>query len=193
MSVGPDGRDMLHFESQSDLETWLEANHDSSDGIWLMLAKKGSSRSSVSYDEAVELGLCFGWIDGQARKLDDDFWLQRFTPRRKRSIWSQINRDKATELIRQGRIRPAGLAAIEAAKADGRWDRAYASSKNLTIPDDLRAQLDAHPDARAHFESLSATNRFAIVYRIESARRPETRTRRIEKYLQMLLNGEKLY
>lgn len=193
MSVGPDGRDVLHFESQSDLETWLEANHDSSDGIWLMLAKKGSSRSSVSYDEAVELGLCFGWIDGQARKLDDDFWLQRFTPRRKRSIWSQINRDKATELIRQGRIRPAGLAAIEAAKADGRWDRAYASSKNLTIPDDLLAQLDALPDARAHFESLSATNRFAIVYRIESARRPETRTRRIEKYLQMLLNGEKLY
>src|SRR5690606_9193283 len=146
-----------------------EAHHQSTEGVWLKLAKKGSNHTSVTYAEAVESGLCFGWIDGQSRSLDDDFWLQRFTPRRKRSVWSQLNCEKALELIRQGRMRPAGLAAVEAAKADGRWERAYASPKNITVPDDLQARLDEHPEAKAFFESLNATNRFAILYRIHQA------------------------
>ncbi|HEX7070181.1 MAG TPA: YdeI/OmpD-associated family protein [Rhodothermales bacterium] len=188
-----DGLPVLHFETQAALEAWLDEHHESADGVWLRFAKKGSGQKSVTYDEAVELGLCFGWIDGQSRSLDDTFWLQRFTPRRKRSKWSKLNCEKALELIRQGRMRPAGLAAVDAAKADGRWDAAYASPKNIEVPEDLQRRLDENPKAKAFFETLSGSNRYAILYRIHDAKKPETRERRIEKFVGMLERGEKIY
>ena len=171
-------------------EAWIEANHASSDGIWLQLAKKDSAETTVSRADALELALCYGWIDGQARTLDDDFWLQRFTPRRSRSRWSQINREAAERLIAAGEMRPPGLAEVERAKADGRWEAAYASPANATVPPDLQARLDAEPEAKAFFETLTSQNRFAILYRIQDAKRPETRARRIEKFVKMLKKGE---
>ena len=184
---------VLHFPDQGALEAWLEDNHSRDRGIWLKLAKKASAHQSVTHAEAVEAGLCFGWIDGLARTIDDDFWMIRFTPRTRRSKWSQINCETATRLEAEGRIRPSGRAAIDAAKADGRWDRAYASPKNMTVPDDLQERLDANLRAREAFENLNASNRFAILVRIHDAVRPETRERRIEKFVAMLERGEKIY
>jgi uncharacterized protein YdeI (YjbR/CyaY-like superfamily) len=161
--------------------------------VWLMFAKKNSGVTTVTYAEAVEEALCYGWIDGQAAGHDETFYLQRFTPRRRRSKWSQINRNKAERLIAQGRMQPAGLEQIEAAKADGRWDAAYPSPTAATIPDDLQAALDANPKANAFFDTLSSQNRYAILYRVRDAKRPDTRAKRIAEYVAMLAEGRTLH
>jgi uncharacterized protein YdeI (YjbR/CyaY-like superfamily) len=191
--TGKDGRPVLAFASAQELEAWLEREHAASDGIWIRFAKKGSGTASVTYPEAVELGLCFGWIDSQALSLDERFYLQKFTPRRARSKWSRVNRDKVEELARQGRMKPAGLAQVELAKQDGRWEAAYASPANAEVPEDLQEALDANPKAAEFFATLSKSNRFAILYQLQDAKKPETRTRRLEKFVAMLERGEKLY
>ncbi|NLX10001.1 MAG: hypothetical protein GXY36_10130 [Chloroflexi bacterium] len=184
---------VIGFESAEAWTQWLEENHAEVPGVWVKLAKKGSRHTTVSYEDAVKVALCFGWIDGQKRKLDDDYSIQRFTPRRRRSPWSRINRDRAEALIAQGLMRPAGLAEIERAKADGRWDAAYEPPSTATVPDDFQAALDQHPDAQAFFEQLNKTNRFAMIYRITTAKKPETRQKRIAQFIAMLKAGEKLY
>lgn len=181
------------FQAPAEWEAWLEHNHAAARGVWLRFAKKASALTSVTYEQAVEVALCYGWIDGQSRGLDADSWLQKFTPRGRRSIWSRINCERAERLVREGRMRPAGLAAMEAAKADGRWDRAYDSPATATVPDDLRAALDASPRAAAFFETLSASNRFAILHRVQTAVKPDTRARRITKFVEMLERGEKIH
>ncbi|HWF74941.1 MAG TPA: YdeI/OmpD-associated family protein [Solirubrobacteraceae bacterium] len=184
---------VLSFASASGWEQWLEANHDAVSGVWLKFAKKGSPTPSLSQAEAVETALCFGWIDGQAAPHDDVAWLQRFTPRRSRSKWSQINRDKATRLIAEGRMRPAGHTQVELAKSDGRWEAAYEPQSTAQIPDDLAAELERSPKAAAFFATLNRVNRYAILYRIHDAKRPETRARRIVKFVEMLERGEKIH
>ena len=184
---------IIVFESEQAWEMWLEGEHESSTGLWLKIAKKDSGIESVYYQEALTVALCFGWIDGQKKKFDDSYWLQRFTPRRPKSKWSQINRDKAIELIEQGRMREAGLLEVERAKEDGRWDAAYAPQSKITIPDDFQQALDQNPAALAFFEQLNSANRFAILSQIHDAKRPATRQRRIAKYIDMLNKNEKLY
>jgi uncharacterized protein YdeI (YjbR/CyaY-like superfamily) len=181
------------FASPVELETWLEDEHASSEGLWLKIAKKGSSVKSVSYAEALEVALCFGWIDSQKRSFDERHFLQRFTPRRPRGRWSRINREKAEGLIVAGRMRPAGLAEVEAAKADGRWEAAYEGQRRAEIPSDLQRELDASPAAREFFANLDSANRYAIVYRLGEAKRPQTRARRLRKYVEMLERGEKIH
>jgi uncharacterized protein YdeI (YjbR/CyaY-like superfamily) len=183
----------IAFASRDDWADWLTEHHDADEGVWLKLAKKGSGIASVTQAEAVEVALCFGWIDGQAKPVDDDYWLQRFTPRRARSRWSKINRDRATALIERGEMHPAGLREVERAKADGRWDAAYASPSTATVPDDLQAALDADDEASAFFATLDSANRYAILYRVQDAKRPETRARRIEKYVAMLREHRKIH
>jgi uncharacterized protein YdeI (YjbR/CyaY-like superfamily) len=184
---------VVMFETADEFERWLEREHTSSRGVWVRFAKKGSGLQSVTYEQAVLVALCFGWIDGQARSEGDASWLQRFTPRTRKSVWSQINRRRVDELIAQGRMRPAGLAAIETAKADGRWDAAYAPPSTAAVPPDLAEALGAEPDAEAAFAGLDSQNRYAILHRIATARRPETRAARIAKFVQMLKNGELLH
>jgi uncharacterized protein YdeI (YjbR/CyaY-like superfamily) len=184
-------RPIAAFASQSAWEEWLEANHTSSDGIWMKLAKKASGVPSVTYPEAVESALCFGWIDGQKKPFDAEWWLQKFTPRRRGSPWSRINRDKAEELIRDGRMRSTGHAAIELAKANGRWAAAYQSAVSATVPPDLQLALDNSPVAAAAFAQLSRANRYAILYRIQDAKRPETRQKRLDHYVAMLERGDR--
>jgi len=181
------------FTARSELEAWLEDNHGSSLGFWLKIAKKGSGVESVNYAEALELALCFGWIDSQKRGLDESFFLQRFTPRRPRGKWSQINRAKVEELIAAGEMRSAGLAEVEAAKADGRWDAAYAGQRAATVPDDLQRELDRNQAARDFFAKLDSANRYAILYRLQEAKRAETRERRLRKFIGMLERGEKIH
>jgi len=181
------------FPEPKDLEAWLEENHDSSGGLWLKIAKKGTPKPSVTYAEALEVALCFGWIDSQKRGLDKTHFLQRFTPRRPRGRWSKINREKAEELIAAGRVRPAGITEIEAAKADGRWQAAYDGQRNTKVPPDLQRELDANPVAAEFFASLDSANRYAIVYRLEEAKKPETRERRLRKFVTMLERGEKVH
>jgi uncharacterized protein YdeI (YjbR/CyaY-like superfamily) len=184
---------ILAVDSRDAWDAWLAEEHQTSSGVRLKIAKKGSARPGVSHGEAVEVALCYGWIDGQASKLDDDYWLCRFTPRRPKSKWSKINRGKAEELIARGEMKPAGLRQVEQAKADGRWDRAYEPPSAATVPDDLRAALERKPRAREFFERLNKTNRYAILHRIQDAKKRETRARRIEKYVAMLEVGEKVY
>jgi uncharacterized protein YdeI (YjbR/CyaY-like superfamily) len=183
----------MAFASRADWAAWLAEHHDDVDGLWLKLAKKGSGVDSVSQVEAVEIALCYGWIDGQAASLDDTYWLQRFTPRRARSRWSKINRDRATALIERGEMQTAGMREVERAKADGRWDAAYAGARAATVPDDLQAALDADDRAREFFATLDGANRYAILYRVEEAKRPETRARRIEKYVAMLREHRRIH
>jgi uncharacterized protein YdeI (YjbR/CyaY-like superfamily) len=186
--------DDLHvelFPSQASWEAWLEQHHASAPGVWVKVAKKGSGVESVSYGEAVESALCFGWIDGQMKSLDERFYLQRFTPRRRRSSWSKVNVEKATALIEAGRMRPAGLAEVERAKADGRWDAAYEPPSKITVPEDLERALDANPTARAAFAALDSQNRYLILYRVHGAKRPETRARRIAQFVEQLAEGRK--
>lgn len=183
----------ISFASRGEWEAWIEENHETADGVWLKFAKKASDISSVSYAEAVEAALCFGWIDGLARKFDEDFWLQRFTPRRKRSKWSKINRERVESFIERGEMKPAGLREVERAKADGRWDAAYESPSKATVPEDLRLALENNDAARAFFATLDGANRYAILHRIHDAKKPETRKRRIEKSVNMLAEGEKIY
>jgi uncharacterized protein YdeI (YjbR/CyaY-like superfamily) len=159
----------------------------------MKIAKKSSATRTIGYSEALEAALAWGWIDGQKRGLDDEWWLQRFTPRGPRSIWSKINRDKALVLIEQGKMQPSGLAAVERAKANGQWERAYASQKNATVPDDLAAALDRNEKAKTFFATLDSPNRYAILHRIHIAKKPETRARRIAKFVEMLAKREKLH
>jgi uncharacterized protein YdeI (YjbR/CyaY-like superfamily) len=184
---------ILLFTTPSDLEAWLEENHAEFGGFWLKVAKKGSGEQSVTYAEALELALCFGWIDSQKRGLDEKFFLQRFTPRRPRGRWSRINRDKAEGLIAAGSIRAAGMVEVEAAKADGRWDAAYEGASTAKVPDDLQRELDANPAAREFFASLDSSNRYAIIYRLNDAKKPQTRERRLHKFVAMLERGEKIH
>lgn len=191
--TGKDGKPILAFASQEEWESWLEREHGASDGVWVKFAKKGSGVPTVVYAEAVEVALCYGWIDSQVAALDERFYLQKFTPRRARSKWSKINRDKIEALTKQGRMRPAGLAQVELAKADGRWEAAYSSPANMTVPNDLQEALDASPEAAEFFATLNKSNRYAIIYQLEDAKKPETRTRRLEKFVAMLERREKLY
>ena len=184
---------VLQFETAEEFESWLEREHASTRGVWLRLAKKGSQVRSLTYEQAVLVALCFGWIDGQARSEGQASWLQRFTPRTRTSVWSQINRRRADELAAQGRMRPAGLAEVERAKADGRWDGAYAPPSTATVPPDLATALAAEPDAEAVFAGLDSHNRYSILHRIATARKPETRAARITAFVEMLKNGELLY
>jgi len=181
------------FSDPNDLEAWLEENHDISEGIWLKIAKKGSGERTVTYAEALELALCFGWIDSQKRSLDETHFLQRFTPRRPRGRWSKVNREKAEALIEAGKMRSAGLAEVEAAKADGRWKAAYEGQRKAKVPPDLQRELDSSPAAAEFFASLDSANRYAILYRLDEAKKPETRERRLRKFLAMLERGEKIH
>jgi len=183
---------VLFFATAADLEAWIEKHGEESDGIWLKFAKKDSGIESVVYAEAVEIALSYGWIDGQAKRLDDHHYLQRFTPRRPRSKWSRINREKAERLIAESRMRPAGLREVERAKEDGRWDEAYDSPSTATVPEDFRAALDAEPAAAEFFASLGSTRRYSFLYRIADAKRPETRAKRIAEYVELLARGETL-
>lgn len=181
------------FASVGELEAWLEESGEAAGGIWLKIAKKGSGVRSVSYAEALEVAICFGWIDSQRRGFDERHFLQRFTPRRPRGRWSRVNRDKAEELIAAGRMRPAGLAEVEAAKADGRWEAAYAGQRTATVPADLQRELDGNEAAREFFAGLDSANRYSIVYRLDDAKKPETRERRLRKFVAMLERGEKIH
>jgi len=184
---------MIPFASSEAWEAWLEENHATSNGLRIMLAKKGSGLETVSVAEAIEVALCYGWIDSQAEGFDERYWLLRFTPRRPRSKWSKRNRDKATRLIQEGRMKPAGLREVERAMSDGRWDAAYDSPSTATVPEDLQRELDRNEEAKNFFATLDSQNRYAILYRIQDAKKPETRARRIEKYITMLREGRKLH
>lgn len=181
------------FATPAELEAWLEGEGAGSDGAWLKIAKKGSGVKSVSYAEALEVALCFGWIDSQKRGFDEQCFLQRFTPRRPRGRWSRINREKAEGLLEAGRMRPAGMAEVEAARADGRWEAAYEGQRTARVPADLQRELDLHPAAREFFARLDGANRYAIVYRLGEAKKPETRERRLRKFVGMLERGEKIH
>jgi uncharacterized protein YdeI (YjbR/CyaY-like superfamily) len=187
------GLPILHFPGQAELEAWLERQPRDHEGIWLKLAKKGSGIASVSQKEAVEAGLCFGWIDGLMNPYDPLFYLIRFTPRRPRSKWSRINVEKAEALIEAGRARPGGLAEIEAAKGDGRWADAYPPHSRAEPPPALRAALDSSPKAAAFFATLKGANRYALIYRVLDAKKPETREKRIARFIAMLERGETLF
>ena len=184
---------VIAFASVQDWEAWLEEHHQDAQGIWLKIAKKEGGAASVSYAEALECALCYGWIDGQKAAFDDRYWLQKFTPRSRKSKWSKINCEKALALIAAGRMQPAGLAQVEVAQGDGRWEQAYESQSKISVPQDLQLALDNHPAARDFFEQLDSVNRYAILYRIQTAVKPETRTKRIQKYVTMLSKHEKIY
>ncbi|MFC0446723.1 YdeI/OmpD-associated family protein [Rhodococcus jostii] len=182
-----------YFTGQSEFRQWLGAHHDSSPGIWLKMAKKGSAHSSIDYDQALEVALCYGWIDSQVRRVDDDFFVQRFTPRSSRSPWSKRNREFAEKLAEAGLLEPSGAAEVERARADGRWDRAYAGQKAAEIPQDFLDALAQNPEAEAFYATLDSHNRYAVFYRLQDAKRPETRARRIEKFVQQLSQRRKFH
>jgi uncharacterized protein YdeI (YjbR/CyaY-like superfamily) len=184
---------VLAFPDQAALEEWLDAEHATAPGLYVRLAKKGSGVPSVTYAELVESALCFGWIDGRSQRLDETSYLQRITPRRPRSIWSQKNVAAVEALIAAGRMRPAGLAAVEAAQADGRWDRAYAGPATITVPDDLAAALAAEPAAQQAFDGLDGRNRYAVLHRVATAATPQTRARRVAALVTMLAEGRRPY
>jgi len=183
---------VLFFATPDELGAWMDEHAEESDGIWLKFAKKASGIPSVVYADAVEIALCHGWIDGQAKRLDDDHYLQRFTPRRARSKWSKINRQKAERLMAEGRMRLGGLSEVERAKQDGRWDEAYDSTTTATVPEDFKRALAAEPAARDFFERLGSSERYSFLYRIEDAKRPETRAKRIAEYVALLREGKTL-
>jgi uncharacterized protein YdeI (YjbR/CyaY-like superfamily) len=178
------------FASREAFARWLADHHASSDGIWLQHAKKGAPVPSVTYQEALEVALCFGWIDGQKRSLDASHYLQRWTPRRPRSLWSKVNRDKVLRYIEEGKMQPSGLAEIERAQRDGRWDAAYDSSSTATVPPELLAAFDDHPGAAAFFATLNAQQRYAVLFRVQTARKPETKLRKALEYAAMLARHE---
>jgi uncharacterized protein YdeI (YjbR/CyaY-like superfamily) len=190
--VAHESKPVLHFATALEWEEWLQENESTSDGVRVMLRKKGSTRAGIVYAEALDVALCYGWIDGQVSALDADFYLQSFTHRRSRSPWSQINRDHIARLTAEGRMRPPGTAEVERAKADGRWDAAY-RQKTSEVPDDLREALAENPAAEAFFATLSAQNRFAVLLRIDSVKRAATRAAKIEQFVGMLERGEAIY
>jgi uncharacterized protein YdeI (YjbR/CyaY-like superfamily) len=187
------GLPVIAFATPAKWEEWLQEHHETSKGLWLKIAKKGSGTVTANYAEALDVALCYGWIDGQKGALDETYFLQRFTPRGPRSKWSKINVDKVAALTAAKKMRPAGLAEVEKAKADGRWEAAYEGQRTITVPEDLQKELDANPKAAAFFKTLSSVNRYAILYRIQDAKKPETRARRIEEFLGMLERGETVH
>jgi uncharacterized protein YdeI (YjbR/CyaY-like superfamily) len=184
---------VLPFADQAALEAWLEAEHATAPGLYVKIAKKGTGIPSVNWEQMVEVLLCFGWIDGRANRIDDRFYVQRITPRRAKSVWSAKNVATVERLIAEGRMRPAGLAVVEAAKADGRWDRAYGGPATITVPDDLAAALDAAPAARTTFDALDGQNRYAVLWRVHTAASPATRAKRIAALVEMLAKGERIH
>jgi uncharacterized protein YdeI (YjbR/CyaY-like superfamily) len=183
----------LTLRDQKAWAAWLAKNHGKSAGVWLRMAKKASGVKSVSHGEALEVALCYGWIDGQTKSADENTWVQKFIRRAKKSIWSKINRQKALALIEAGQMKPAGLEEIERAKKDGRWDAAYDSPRGATVPDDLQAALDGNAPAKAFFTTLNGQNRYAILFRIQTAKKADSRARRIQQFVEMLAKGEKLH
>jgi uncharacterized protein YdeI (YjbR/CyaY-like superfamily) len=193
LSMKPTDLPVLPSESKKKWADWLAKQHDKSRGVWLKLAKKGAGIPSVTYEEALDVALCYGWIDGQKGSFDEQYWLQKFTPRGSRSIWSKINTEKAEKLIVAGEMKPAGLRAIEAAKNDGRWEAAYASQKEISIPEDFQAALDRNRKAKAFFETLKSAERYSFLFRIQTARKAETRAKRIQQFVEMLERNEKIH
>lgn len=181
------------FAGPADFERWLRKHHAKESCIWVKYAKKKSGISSIDWDQAVDVALCYGWIDGQSKSVDETYAIQRFTPRGRRSRWSKLNRERVARLAKAGRMQAAGLAEVERAKADGRWDAAYDSPATAEVPDDLAKALAKSEKAKAFFDSLSASNRYAILHRLQAAKKPETRARRLATFVQMLKRGEKLY
>ncbi len=184
---------VILFERQEDWVDWLDTYHTNSPGLWLRLAKKASGMQSVTYAEALDVALCYGWIDSQKKSYDDSTWLQKFTPRGAKSIWSKINKEKALQLINDDRMKPTGLEAVERARQDGRWDAAYDSPSGATVPDDFQAALDENAEAHVFFSTLDRQNRYAILFRIQTAKKAETRAKRIRQFVEMLEKKEKLY
>lgn len=181
---------MMLFASQAAFAEWLAAHHNDCDGVWLQHSKKGAPIPSVSYQEALEVALCFGWIDGQKRSLDQHHYLQRWTPRRAKSLWSKVNREKVLRYIEEGKMQPGGLAEIERAKRDGRWDAAYDSSSTASVPPELDAAFAEHPGAAEFFATLNAQNRYAVLFRLQTAVKPETRARKAQEFAAMLARRE---
>jgi uncharacterized protein YdeI (YjbR/CyaY-like superfamily) len=192
MATKPD-LPIMPFASQSAWAKWLEANHEKSAGVWLKIAKKDAGIPTVTYAEALDQALCYGWIDSQKKSFDEKYFLQKFSPRGPKSIWSKINCEKVEQLIKAGRMTPAGMTAVESAKVDGRWDAAYDAQSRAVIPDDLQAALDANPSASSFFATLTGVNRYAILFRIQNTKKPETRQRNIEKFIAMLEQGKTIY
>jgi uncharacterized protein YdeI (YjbR/CyaY-like superfamily) len=184
------GVEIVAFADAHEWEAWLSANHERQEGVWIRIAKKASGIPSVTPAEAIDVALCWGWIDGQRKGLDETRFLQKFTPRRKRSLWSQVNVEKVEALTAAGRMRPPGIAEVERAKADGRWDAAYASQATAEVPPDLRAALDASPAARAAFAALNRTERYAVLHQLMTARTEKTRAIRLKKVVATLEAGE---
>jgi uncharacterized protein YdeI (YjbR/CyaY-like superfamily) len=187
-----DGLPTIFFSSVGEWEDWLEANQRGP-GVWMKVAKKASGIESVTTAEALDVALCFGWIDSRREALDEQYFLQRYTPRQPRGRWSRINREKVERLTAEGRMRASGLAEVDRAKADGRWAAAYDGQRTATVPDDLRRELAARPAAKAFFETLDSQNRYAILYRLDDAKKPETRARRLAKFVAMLEAGETIH
>jgi uncharacterized protein YdeI (YjbR/CyaY-like superfamily) len=184
---------MLPFATWQDWEAWLKEHHADVKGVWLKIAKKDSRLPSVSYAEALDSALCYGWIDGQKAAFDERYWLQKFTPRGPKSMWSKINCGKAAALLAEGRLQPAGIRQVELAKADGRWDLAYDPQSRITIPEDFQSELDKNLEAYDFFQTLNSVNRYAVLRRIQIAKKPETRAALIQKYIEMLAQHQKLY
>jgi uncharacterized protein YdeI (YjbR/CyaY-like superfamily) len=187
------GLPVYQFETQKQWRAWLDKHHTQTSGVWLKIAKKATGIATVTYAEALDEALCYGWIDGQKNSYDGDYFLQRFTPRRPKSIWSKINIAKVAALTEAGKMKPGGLAAVTAAKADGRWAQAYDSHSTSTVPADFQAALDRNQQAKEFFATLNKTNTYAFLWRIQTAKKPVTRQARIEKFITMLANGEKLH
>jgi uncharacterized protein YdeI (YjbR/CyaY-like superfamily) len=188
-----DNLPVISFESSSQWEKWLVENHTQQNGVWLRIFKKDSGVASVTYAEALDEALCYGWIDGQKNKYDERSWLQKFTPRRKKSIWSKINTLHVERLIESGKMKEAGTKEIEAAQQDGRWQQAYDSHKNMTLPEDFLYQLEKDPKAKVFFETLNKTNKYSIAFQLQTAKKPETREKRMKVILEKLAKGEKFH
>lgn len=183
----------MFFAEQSEWRSWIVHNHETAQGVWMRFAKKAAPFTSVTYAAALDVALCYGWIDGQLKRFDEESYLVKFTPRGPRSIWSRVNVGHVERLIASGEMQPAGLAAVDSAKADGRWDRAYSSSSKSEVPDDLQQALNENPAALAAFEGLKRDNRYAILFRVETATKPQTRARKITELVAMLARGETIH
>ena len=182
--------EIILFQNIDNWKEWLEKNHKNSDGIWMQIAKKNKEIKSIDYQEGLEVALCYGWIDGQKKSYDDNSWLQKFTPRRAKSIWSKVNKDKVELMIKNGKMQASGLAEIEKVKQNGMWDNAYESQKNITVPEEFKTELDNNERAKIFFESLNSSNRYSFLFRIHTAKKPETKTKKIKQFIEMLEKGE---
>jgi uncharacterized protein YdeI (YjbR/CyaY-like superfamily) len=184
---------IITFASQEEWRQWLDQNHQDEKGLWIKIYKKATGKPTVTHESALEVALCYGWIDGQSKSLDEESYLQKFTPRRPKSIWSKINIGHIERLMKEGKMKPAGIAQVESAKADGRWDQAYDSPKNMKIPDDFLKELHKNKKAKDFFETLNKTNTYAIAWRLQTAKKPETREKRMKQILEMLTKGERFH